>query len=162
MTRRAGSGKASPSTKRVADGPNPFVAAVHNIRSESGGLLDLVVVRPVDLPYVIAEAVAGTPDAVMLMIALDDTVKRITTASYRAPMSCYSCPQPLLPETFYSFAVVLPSRESPTNGLVLAVCANCGTAIEDIRARAISALHKIWPDLSSRPITVTHPAGGQA
>ncbi len=162
MTKRAGSRRAPPSTRRGTAGPNPFIAAVRNIRSESGGLLDLLIVRPVDLPYVIAEAVAGTPDAVMLMIALDDTVKRITAASYRAPMSCCSCPQPLLPENFYSFAVVLTSCESPTNGLVLAVCASCGTAIEDIRSKAVSALHKIWPDLSSRPIEVTHPTGGRA
>lgn len=137
-----------------------FADAVHTIHAESGGLLDLLIVRAIDMPPIIAEATAGSPDAIMLVFALEDTMKRIEAAPRRSPMLCVSCPRPLLRKTLYSFAVVLPSRERPTNGLALAVCAKCAVTPQEIREKAIKGLSRVWPSL--RSVTITHSIGGQA
>lgn len=160
MTGRAGLGKTPLGAKSGAEGGGTFGATVHNITAESGGLLDLLIVRPVDLPFVIAEATAGTPDAVMLLIALDAAVARITAASRRSPMLCTSCPRPLLRKTHYSFCIVLPSREDPTNGLALVVCSKCAVTVEEIKAKGVVGLRRIWPGLHQ--VDITHPTGGRA
>ncbi len=162
MTGDSRSRRALPTAKSGADDPNPFITAVRTIRAESGGLLDTMIVRPADLAFVVAEATAGDPDAIRVLAALETTVKRIAAAPRRSPMRCVACPRPLLKKTVYSFCIVEPSRANPTSGLAIAVCSRCATTPEEIREKAIVALRKVWPDLSSRPITVTHPSGGQA
>ncbi len=162
MTGGSRSRRAPPTAKNGADDPNPFITAVRTIRAESGGLLDLMVVRPADLAFVVAEATARDPDAVMVLAALDNAVQRISAAPRRSPMRCVACLRPLLARTHYSFCVVLPSRANPTSSLAIAVCSKCAVTPEEITAKAVTALRKVWPDLSSRPVQITHPDGGQA
>ncbi len=162
MTGGARTRKPSPTVKSGADDPNPFITAVRTVRSESGGLLDLMVVRPADFAFVVVEAAAGDPDAIRVLAALETTVKRIAAAPRRSPMRCVACPQLLLKKTVFSFCIVEPSRANPTSSLVVAVCSRCATTPEQIQEKAVTALRQIWPDISSRPITVTHPSGGQA
>lgn len=121
-----------------------------------------MIVRPADLAFVVEEAAAGDPDAIRVLATVEDAVRRITAAPRRSPMHCASCPRPLLRKTAFAFAVVEASHENPTSGLAIAVCPRCATTPEQIRQKAITALRKVWPDLSLRPIAVTHPSGGHA
>jgi hypothetical protein len=162
MTRGSESRKPRPALDRSADGSSTLSEAVRTIRAESAGLLDLMVVRPADLAFVVAEATARDPDAVMVLAALDNAVQRISAAPRRSPMRCVACLRPLLARTHYSFCVVLPSRANPTSSLAIAVCSKCAVTPEEITAKGVLGLRQIWPDISSRPITVTHPTGGQA
>ena len=162
MTGGTGSQRRAPTAKGGADDPNPFVAAVHAIRAESGGMLDLIAVRPIDLAFVVAGAAAGDTDALRVLTVLDNAVRRISAAPRRSPARCASCARPLLSTTAYNLCVVEPSRKNPTSSLAVAVCPRCATTPQEITAKAAAALRAVWPDLSSRPIAVTHPTGGQA
>lgn len=132
---------------------------IAHFQSEAGGLMELVVVRPVDAIDVMADALAGDSRAVCVLKAIEQAADAIRNAPRRLPMLCASCPRPLR-GSGYAFAVGLPDTDRPTHGLALAVCTRCATERGDIQAKATAALRRVFPDL--RPVAVTHPAGGRA
>lgn len=131
----------------------------HRIHDEGGGAVELVVVRQTDALDMLGDAMAGNARAAGLLRATNDALGRIAAAPRRFPMLCAACPRPLKPGR-YAIVLAVPARSDPTTAIGLAVCQHCAIGIADIRAKAAIGLRRIWPDL--RPITVTHPRGGQA
>jgi len=134
-------------------------AGVEQITKEAGGLVDVMVVQLQDMPDILADAMAGSREALTLLNAINDTLTRIDAAPRRFPMLCVSCPRPLRKGRF-SFGLALPQCDDPTRMLAVAVCHRCSTDRDGIKDRSVAGLKRIWPDL--RPITVTHKSGGHA
>lgn len=130
-----------------------------NLRVESGGAVDLFVVRPVDAPDVVARALAGDPLAQRVFEALASASRAMDAAPKRKPLLCATCPRPLRGSAF-AIGLVLPMRDNPQSGAAFGLCVKCATPVEALQANATKAMHKLWPDLE--PIEITHPAGGRA
>lgn len=130
-----------------------------HFQSEAGGVMELVVVRPIDAAGVMLDALAGDTRAANVVKAIDRAADAIRDAPRRLPMLCASCPRPLKGGR-YSFGIALPMSENPTHGLALAVCTRCATERGEIQAKATAALRRVFPDL--RSVAVTHAAGGRA
>ncbi len=134
------------------------IRSLHEQTQAGGGLLELEVVRPVEMVGILGAAMAGDPKAGQVMTMLADTVKRISAASRtRKPALCGSCPRRLL-NNKYSLVIAKPSCDGPMNAVVLAICRKCGTGHDEIQRQAVVALKRLWPDL--RAITIT--PGGRA
>ena len=132
---------------------------IARFQSEAGGMMELIVVRPIDAIDVMADALAGDSRAVCVLKAIEQAADAIRTAPRRLPMLCAACPRPLR-GSGYSFGVALPDTDHPKHGLALAVCTRCATERRDIETKVTAALRRVFPDL--RPVTVTHAAGGRA
>jgi len=130
-----------------------------NLRTESGGAVDLFIVRPVDAPDVVAHALASDPLAVKVFEALANASRAVEAAPKKRPLLCATCPRPLR-GTAFAFGLVLPMRDDPRSGAAFGICVRCATPVEALQANATKALHKLWPDLV--PIEVSHPEGGRA
>lgn len=136
-----------------------LAAGLQRINVEAAGVIDLIVVRPIDAAEMLADAIAGSAEAMRLFRAISDASDRIAQAPKRTPMLCASCPRPLR-GSGYAFVVALPAVDRPEQALAMAVCTCCATEPDAIKAKAVDALRSIWPDL--KPIAVTHPGGGRA
>ena len=132
---------------------------VQQVSEEAAGALNVFVVRPIDGPALVADAIAGDPEASCILQGISQAQTRILAAPAREPMLCASCPAPLR-DGRYSFVVALPAKDSPLHAIGLGVCPACGTDPAVIQAKGIEALRRIWPNL--RSITPTHPHGGRA
>lgn len=128
-------------------------------QSEAGGVMELVVIRPIDAAGIMLDALAGDIRAASVVKAIEHAADAIRDAPRRLPMLCAACPRPLKGGR-YSFGIALPASDNPTHGLALAVCTRCATERGDIQTKATAALRRVFPDL--RPVTVTHAAGGRA
>ncbi len=138
---------------------NRLAEGLARFQSEAGGLMELVVVRPIDAVDVMADALAGDGRAVSVLQAIERAAEAIRAAPRRLPMLCAACPRPLK-GGHYSFGIALPMSDNPTHGLALAVCTRCATERGDIQTMATAALRRLFPDL--RPVAVTHADGGRA
>ena len=130
------------------------------VADESGGLLSLRVFRQSDMPDLLAHAVAGDPQASMLVGAIGDALQAVRNAPRKSPMRCGCCPRPF-PKNPFSLVVALPEVESPMTGLSLGICGRCATEPEDIRDKAVVALRKLFPELKPVDLGAVHQ-GGQA
>ena len=130
-----------------------------SLHREAGGAVELIVIRPVDAPDVVAHALAGDPYAVKVFEALANASRLVDAAPKRKPLLCATCPRPLR-GTAFSFGIVLPMRDDAQSGVAFGICTKCGTSLDALQVKATAALYKIWPDLV--PIEVTHPSGGRA
>ena len=138
-----------------------WAEGVQRVSDESAGVLQLDIIQHADLPELLAHALLGDPEAVRLANMASDVLRGIAAAPRRKPMLCGSCPRPLKLKGYaFSLVFALPGRDQPSNVLSMAICHRCGTSHDAVQGKAVQALRRIWPDL--RPITVTHPAGGQA
>ena len=129
------------------------------IHREAAGLMHLDVVMREDMPAMIAAASRGASEAAELFQRVNAALLDILSAPKGGSKLCAVCPQPLA-DGRYSLALATPACDAPSNALALAVCHDCASAREDVRAKAIEALRRVWPD--ARPVTVTHPRGGRA
>ncbi len=134
-------------------------AGVEAVTRESGGLVELLVVRPTDIPDLLADVLLGDAEATGIFRMVSDTVTRIETAPKRAPMLCVACPRAL--RKGYAICVAIPAKDNPRQAIALAVCPRCGDNDRaTISAKASEGLKKSWPDL--RPVAQTHATGGRA
>ena len=123
------------------------------ISAESGGMVELIVVRPADMPGLLGDVLLGDAQATGIFRMVVDTIKRVDAAPKRAPMLCVSCPRAL--RKGYAICIAIPAKDD-----ALAVCPRCGGDLAAIKAKATEGLKKFWPDL--RSIEQTHTAGGRA
>ena len=133
-------------------------AGVEAISAESGGIVELVVVRPADVPGLLGDVLLGDAQATGIFRMVFDTIKRVEAAPKRAPMLCVACPRAL--RKGYAVCIAIPAKADPGQALALAVCPRCGGDLAAIKAKATEGLRKFWPDL--RSIEQTHTAGGRA
>ena len=133
-------------------------AGVEAISAESGGMVELVVVRPADVPGLLGDVLLGDAQATGIFRMVFDTIKRVEAAPKRAPMLCVACPRAL--RKGYAVCIAIPAKDDPRQVLALAVCPRCGGDLAAIKAKATEGLRKFWPDL--RSIEQTHAAGGRA
>lgn len=127
------------------------IRAVHD---EAGGLLEIHVVRLVDLPSLLDRIAVGDPEAGLLMVATSSALQQIVSAPRNRRMLCACCPRPLKRNTPIALVIAAPKRHEPERCLTLAVCTRCAVAPNDVRAKAIVAMRKLWPKI--RPVTITH------
>ena len=138
-----------------------WAEGVQRVSDEAAGVIQLDIIQHADLTELLAHAILGDPEAVRLANMASSVLRRIAAAPRRKPMLCGSCPRPLkLKGHRFSVVIALPGRDQPSNALSMAICHRCATSHEAVESKAVQALRRIWPDL--RPITVTHPTGGQA
>ena len=130
-----------------------------NLHSEAGGAVELIILRPVDAPDLVAHALAGDRQAIRIFEALSNASRAVQNAPKRKPLLCATCPRPLR-GTAFTFGIVLPMRDDPQSGVAFGICVKCGASAEVLQAKATAALHNIWPDLV--PVDITHPEGGRA
>jgi hypothetical protein len=133
-----------------------FAASMTRLHNESGGYVEIATVRPVDVPSIVASALAGDAEARRLLVAVNEGIRHIRSAPRRKPALCVCCPRPLRAGQQFSVVVVVPVREAPEQLLALGVCARCATTTDEITAKAIQGLRRLWPAL--RPL----PQGGHA
>lgn len=135
-----------------------LVEGVQLVHEESGGLLDIRIVRNTDMPALLAQVLVRNAEASQIFTMVSRVVDGIQRAPRRRPMLCGSCPGPLRNGRF-AVALALPARDDPKNGLSFAICDRCGTSRAAMERAAHKALTRIWPDL--RPIKITHNAGAR-
>ena len=150
IAREAADAMAPPEATRVER-----MEAIHR---EAAGLMHLDVVLRDDMSAMVAAAARGEAEAAELFQRVNALLD-ILSAPEGNPKLCASCPRPLA-NGRYSLALAIPACDDPSNALALAVCHDCAVDREAVRARAIEALRKLWPD--ARPVTITHPDGGRA
>jgi hypothetical protein len=119
-------------------------------------VINLAIVRPIDVAALLISALAGDADAMRVCRVVIESQTRIVNAPKRLPMLCASCPRPLR-KNAYTIAVALPHRAAPMKALGMAVCTHCATEPEAIKAKALDALRRLWPGL--RSFAITHPGG---
>ena len=133
--------------------------AARCVTTESGGVLNVDIVRPIDFLNLVTAALTGDAAAARLVRTAGDAVIGFGFMPPDQPALCACCPRPLLSGS-YSVAVVTPACDAPGQGLALGICTACATQPDDLLAKAWEGLTRIWPDL--RPVAVTHPAGSRA
>jgi hypothetical protein len=134
--------------------------AIRRVQGQAAGLIDLVVVRPVDVPGFVANAIVGDGNAFRAVSAVAKALVRIENAPIGETMLCAACSRSLLPGSAYAIAVALPAVDEPNQAIAMAVCAECAVTPQGIREKAVGALMAIWP--TARLITITDPKGGHA
>ncbi len=146
---------------RLASNRIPMLpySALADLRSEAGGVVELVVLRPVDASAVLADAMAGDARAYGIITALRDVIALVERAPSHEPKVCVSCSQPLRCKGF-AVGLVMPTSENPGHVLGLGVCRRCARSRGDVTAKLMKAVRAVWPDV--RPVTVTHSMGGRA
>ena len=129
------------------------------LRAETGGVVELVVLRSVDASAVLADAMAGNARAYGIATALRDVVALVERAPRHAPKVCVSCSQPLH-RARYAVGLVMPTTEHPDRVLGICCCRRCARSRGDVAAKLVKAVRAAWPDV--RPVMVTHAHGGRA
>lgn len=135
-------------------------SSLAKIQAAASGLLEVHVVAPGDAAALMAAATCSDAAAIRLLQALASALRRIEAAPASAPTLCATCPAPLRRGVFFRVILALPNRDDQMQGLGFGICARCAASNAEAHERATQALQRLWPD--SRPIEVTHPAGGTA
>jgi hypothetical protein len=140
--------------------PSPtFIENIHQLHAEAAGVIEAVVIRPSDTEGLMADIVAGDPEARRLGAAISAAVDRVGKGPKRQRLICASCQRRVQGDGF-AFVVVSALRDDAARSLTLAICTGCAIEPEDIKARANVALRVIWPD--HRPMVITDHVGGRA
>ena len=135
--------------------------AVGEIHCEAAGLLDVSIVDARSGIELIADAILGDRKAVGLLQAVAQAAQHVRQAPRRKPVLCFCCPREVKRITVDTvFGIAVPATANPTGALGFVFCGKCAADRGTLAARAVDGLKRIWPD--SRPVTVTHPAGGYA
>ncbi len=129
------------------------------VTTESGGVLCVDIVRPIDFLNLVTAALTGDAAAARLVRTAGDAVIGFSSMPPDQPALCACCPRPLLSGS-YSVAVVTPACDAPGQGLALGICTACAIEPDDLLAKAREGLSRIWPNV--RPLAVTYPAGSRA
>ncbi len=133
--------------------------AARRVTTESGGVLSVDIVRPIDFLNLVTAALTGDSAAARLVRTAGDAVIGFGAMPPDQPALCACCPRPLLSGS-YSVAVVTPACDAPGLGLALGICTACATDPDDLLSKAREGLTRLWPNL--RPVAVTHPSGSRA
>jgi len=133
--------------------------AVARLRTDSGGTFELIIIRPGDLRRLCVDAALGSEDAARLATMALRAVENVVSAPRKKPALCGCCPRAVRKRNRYAIGLALPWTDGPAHGIAFVLCEKCA-ADSDLLARGIAAMKRIWPD--ARPVTLTHPAGGQA
>lgn len=138
-----------------------WTSDIQNIQDQAGGLLELHIIRDSDVTDLLLRSIMGDAEASRLVSTNLSARKQVATAPRKRPMLCACCPRPLLRHTPFAVIVATPNWEDFAKCLTLGVCQKCAVELDDIHARAMEALKRIWPD--ARPIDITSPhAAGHA
>lgn len=136
-----------------------WAKGIEELHKEASGVLAVQVVQQADMAELLGYVLAGDPEAIRVLSVVRDALRRIQDAPRNRPMLCASCPKPLR-NGAYAIIAAFPAHNDAARGMGLAVCRSCGTTDDAIQRKALEGLRRIWPDV--RPVTVTHPEGGQA
>ncbi len=119
--------------------------AVRKISEDSNGALELYVVLDADREQLARQAAEGEDLAVQLHQGIEDVRRSVAAAPRRLPIRCISCSR-LLKKGLYAVVIAAPVGPVIANGVVLAICTRCATTTSQVRARAVVALQKLWPN----------------
>ena len=83
--------------------------------AESGGLMELAVIRPSDMPALRGDYPAGSTDAALLLRLVLDTTIKIDRARPGSRLLCVACPREL--QRGYAVCAAIPAKDNPTRPL---------------------------------------------
>ena len=133
--------------------------AARRVTAESGGVLSVDIVRPIDFLNLVSAALTGDAKAARLVTTAGDAVAGFAAMPRNKPALCACCPAPLVSGR-YAVAIVTAASDAAAQGLALGICTACAIQPDDLLAKAREGLSRIWPD--ARPVVLTHPAGSRA
>ena len=134
-------------------------AHMQQVHTEAAGVMYFDVVRRRDMPRMLGAALAGDVEAAHLFRLVQQALDGIAGAAPGQERLCATCPRKLTGNRF-AIVVATPACDDPTAGFALGICHRCGHTTPALKAQAMRAFKKFWPD--ARPLTVTHPEGGRA
>ncbi len=91
------------------------------------------------------QAAEGEDVAVQLHRGVEDVRRSVAAAPRRLPIRCMGCTR-LLKKSAYAVVIAAPAGPIIANGVVLAFCTRCAVTTSQVRARAVVALKKLWPN----------------
>lgn len=141
-------------------GLKAHLTTIHTEAGGVGGLLNLDVVVPADMPAMTLAMLDGDADAQRLFGQVTRTIADVHSAPRRSPKLCASCPRPVRQGDGFSIAVATPACFDPTQSIAFVICERCGLDKATVKMKAAQALQRFWPDL--RDVSPTHAAGGRA
>ena len=129
---------------------------VQQVNDEAAGLLEIIVVRPLEILDLLAAARPENRAGKLASLAMR-TVLNIHDAPARDPVQCMTCCRSMTLLIPCSVVLAIPYRDAPEKALASVMCADCATDLATIRSKAIDYLRSTWPDL--RPITIGSQVG---
>jgi hypothetical protein len=113
------------------------------LNDEGGGLQHARLVRPDDVPEMLAAALLGDRTAGSMLRAVSESIDRITRAPRSRPVLCAACPAPIRSPTGTTFGVLLPAVDAPRTVLAFALCPQCiAAASADPGAALLKAIRE--------------------
>jgi hypothetical protein len=126
--------------------------------AESGGLMNLAVIDPLDILLVLADALAGEPEAARIAPAILAQIERVSApAKGLPPALCGTCDRELTTVS-YSIAVATPRRDRPERAITIGICHHCAIDSADIRKKAVEGFQRLFPD-AKQVVLQGHEAG---
>jgi hypothetical protein len=135
---RTGSAKAAADADRAAK-----AAGYAQIARESGGMMEVRIIRPVDARGMFTAAAAGDRDAARLSRAL---VALLKGANGAAGMQCSVCDVELA-GTRFTAVFALPACDDPSKLIAAGLCTACTSDPEARMRRAVQGLRRLFPAL---------------
>lgn len=137
-----------------------FEAHLNAVRAAGGGVVNLQIVRPGDLPDVLEAALLGDINAKHTFNLTMRALEGVRDAPWRRPKLCACCPRAVRRGDNFSVALAAPACDAPLQAIALVICPRCGGDTVTLKQRATEALCKFWPDIHD--VSPTHPNGGHA
>jgi len=119
--------------------------AVRKISEDADGALELWIVLDQDREQLARQAAEGEGLAMQLHQGVEDVRRSVAAAPRRLPIRCVGCTR-LLKKSAYAVVVAAPAGPVIKDGVILAICTRCATTTSQVRARAVVALQKLWPN----------------
>lgn len=126
------------------------------VQADSCGAIALFIIRPPELPDLIAAAPFHQQAARIASLTVQVIVS-VYEAPAADPACCMSCCRPVVSEDAFSVVLGVPHRADPHKAVASVMCADCATDLDEIQAKAIASLKALWPEI--RPIRISNQAG---
>ena len=137
-----------------------WARGIMDVENEAAGVMEIVVILPLELPLLLIEADFGGVEARRLARLALKAILTVHEAPSSRPILCVSCQRPMRRAHAFSVVLAVPRRPDPARCVQAVMCASCGTEVEQIEAKAIEAMRSLWPD--ARPIEITPNRVGHA
>jgi hypothetical protein len=147
--------------RRAAKAENAaWAAGIGEVAQESGGMMDIRIVRRSDTPGLAIAALEGSREARRLVTAVTTLTNRVRSSGIGADAALCGCCDRHLARVPYAVVVAMLYRDDPSTSIVLGICAHCGPDLASIQKKAVVAFRRIFPD--ARDVVMQGHEGGRA
>jgi hypothetical protein len=133
-----------------------WARGMQQVQDDAAGALELFIIRPPELPDLIAAAAFSVRAKRLASLAVQ-TIVDVYDAPTADPACCMSCCRPVVSEDAFSVVLGVPHRADPHKCVAAIMCADCGTDLDEIQTKAIASLKTLWPEI--RPIRISDQEG---